>query len=322
MSAFTRLWQRAPVWRVALFTAGACSVFSVMFPAPWLTSRLPAYAKLTSKISHMLPSGASSADSSEDALRPDEDRRTVSAPPMDAQFEGTLSFAGRQLPLPAGKWHPLLNYQDDVAHGEILTSLYVRSEQGIVTGLLVAQATTQSLPITDTQLVQDECHSNFNFMSEALPQDGTHTECWMTSPIRVVNNVFLTSNPALQALLGSPMFIPPAVQRLTGMGFDLPPVLVDAGWNRIEKSKSGPGVDFMSVHMLTSPAEAGSKTVPGAPENWSRAGMSDSAAVSDFVHRTNAWLRGWSPYLRQGFDSKLPDTALPTTVSADPAFHG
>ncbi|MBO1324693.1 hypothetical protein K2X14_05950 [Acetobacter sp. TBRC 12305] len=334
MSAFTRLWHRAPLWRAALFTAGVCGILTVMFPAPWLASRLPAYGSLGGKIRHMIGADSTGSDKtdnedSSNALHPDEDRRTVSAPPMDAQFEGTIPFAGRQLPLPAGKWHPLLNYQDDVAHGEILTSLYVRSEQGIVTGLLIAQATTQSLPLGDTQLVQDECHSTFNFMSESLPADGASTECWMTSPIRVVNNVFLTSNQALQALIGSPLFIPPAVQRLTMMGFDLPSVLVDAAWNRIEKSKSVQGkpgsdhrVDFLSVHALISPADIGSRAVPGAPENWSRAGMSDSLAVSDFVHRTNDWLRGWTPYLRQGFAGTLPSTPTPGNASADPAFHG
>jgi hypothetical protein len=241
---------------------------------------------------------------------------------MDAQFEGSVVFAGRQLPLPAGKWHPVVNFQDDVAHGEVLTTLYVRSAQGIVTGLIIAQATTQSLPIAAMSMIEAQCHSSFNFMNEAAPQDGNRSECWMTTPIRVVNNLFLTSNEPLQTLLSDQMYIPPAVQRLTIMGFDLPPILVDAGWNLVEKSKSGTGVDFMSVHTLLSPAEAGARRVPGAPENWSRAGMSDSAAVTDFVQRTNTWLRGWVPTLLRGFENKLPQNAPPSTEAIDPAFHG
>lgn len=165
-----------------------------------------------------------------------------------------------------------MNFQDDVAHGEVLTTLYVRSAQGIVTGLIIAQATTQSLPIAAMSMIEAQCHSSFNFMNEAAPQDGNRSECWMTTPIRVVNNLFLTSNEPLQTLLSDQMYIPPAVQRLTIMGFDLPPILVDAGWNLVEKSKSGTGVDFMSVHTLLSPAEAGARRVPGAPENWSARG--------------------------------------------------
>ena len=325
MSPFTRLWRRAPLWRTALLTTGACTALSVLFPAPWLATRLPAYAHLASSIRHALPGQGSADSTAEDgsALHPDEDQRTVSVPPMDAQFEGSVAFAGRRVPLPAGKGPPLLNYQDDVSHGEILTSLYVRSEQGIVTGLMIAQATTQSIPLSDTQVVQEECHSTFNFMTESLPQDGARTECWMTSPVRVVNSVFLTSNQALQALVSSPLFIPPAVQRLTVMGFELPPVLVDAAWNHIEKTKDSSRVDFMSVHILLSPAESGSRKVPGAPENWSRAGMADSPAVADFVQRSNAWLQGWVPYLRQGFDGSLSTTAPPPAAAAtDPAFHG
>jgi hypothetical protein len=251
----------------------------------------------------MLPSSLGGTEAS-DALHPDEDQRTVSIPPMDAQFEGLVVFAGRQLPLPAGKWHPVVNFQDDVAHGEVLTTLYVRSAQGIVTGLIIAQATTQSLPLAAMNMIQAQCHSSFNFMNEAAPQDGNRSICWMTTPIRVVNNLFLTSNEPLQALLSDQMYIPPAVQRLTIMGFDLPPILVDAGWNLVEKSKSGTGVDFMSVHTLLSPAGTGTRRVPGEPENWSRAGMTDSAAVTDFVQRTNGWLRGWVPTLQRGFEKQ------------------
>ncbi|MFT9125830.1 MAG: hypothetical protein ABF468_08325 [Acetobacter fabarum] len=321
MTAFTRLWHRAPLWRTALITAGVCGTLSVLFPAPWLASSVPGYGALSSRIRHMLPSSLGGTEAS-DALHPDEDQRTVSIPPMDAQFEGSVVFAVRQLPLPAGKWHPVVNFQDDVAHGEVLTTLYVRSAQGIVTGLIIAQATTQSLPIAAMSMIEAQCHSSFNFMNEAAPQDGNRSECWMTTPIRVVNNLFLTSNEPLQTLLSDQMYIPPAVQRLTIMGFDLPPILVDAGWNLVEKSKSGTGVDFMSVHTLLSPAEAGARRVPGAPENWSRAGMSDSAAVTDFVQRTNTWLRGWVPTLLRGFENKLPQNAPPSTEAIDPAFHG
>lgn len=320
MSAFTRLWHRAPLWRTALITTGVCGLFSVLFPAPWLTRQLPYYGTMTAKVGQML--GRSSAAPAADA-NADEGRRMVSQPPMDAQFEGVIPFAGRQLPLPAGKWHPVLNYQDDISHGEILTSIFVRSEQGVVTGFMIAQATTQSLPASDTQMLQDQCHSTFNFTVNDLPQDGKQTECWMTSPIRVVNNLFLTSNQALQGLLSSPLFIPPALQRLGMMGFDLPPVLVDAAWTHIEKSKSGTGVDFATIHTLLSPALAGQKAVPGAPEDWSHAGMASSPVVADFVGRTDHWLQGWLPYLRKGYNGTLDSgSRLPAAATTDPGFHG
>lgn len=319
MSAFTRLWQRAPLWRTVLITTGACGIFSVVFPAPWLTNRLPYYQTLTDKVGHML----GRSDAGKPAADADgEGRRMVSQPPLDAQFEGVIPFAGRQLPLPAGKWHPVLNYQDDISHGEILTSIFVRSEQGVVTGFIIAQATTQSIPSQDTQMLQDMCHSGFNFTVGDLPQDGTQTECWLTSPIRVVNNLFITSNQALQGLLSSPLFIPPALQRLGMMGFDLPPILVDAGWTHIEKSKSGTGVDFATIHTLLSPAQAGQRAVPGAPEDWSHAGMNNSPMVADFVKRTDGWLKNWLPYLRKGYTSSLEAGPLPANAATDPGFHG
>lgn len=322
MSAFTRLWQRAPLWRTALITTGVCGVFSVLFPAPWLVNRLPYYGALTSKVDHMLGRSAPGAGAQPNA--DDEGRRMVSQPPMDAQFEGVIPFAGRQLPLPAGKWHPVLNYQDDVEHGEVLTSIFVRSEQGAVTGLMIAQATTQSLPSSATQQLEAQCNSPFNFTVGSLPQDGNRTECWMTSPIKVVNNLLLTSNQALQGMVSSPLFIPPALQRLGMMGFQLPPVLVDAAWTHIEKSTSGKGVDFATIHTLISPALPGPKAVvPGSPENWSQGGMADAPEVADFVRRTDSWLKGWLPYLRKGYQGELDSTAPPPhAAAADSGFHG
>ena len=321
MAAFPGLWQRAPRGRTALITTGVCGVFSVLFPAPWLVNRLPYYGTLTSKVGHIMGRSAPGTDAQPDGG--DEGRRMVSQPPMDAQFEGVIPFAGRQLPLPAGKWHPVLNYQDDVEHGEVLTSIFVRSEQGAVTGFIIAQATTQSLPASATEQLEAQCHSTFNFTVGDLPQDGNRTECWMTSPIKVVNNLFITSNQALQGMLSSPLFIPPALQRLGMMGFQLPPVLVDAAWTRIEKSKSGKGVDFATIHTLISPALPGPKAVvPGAPENWSHGGMADAPVVADFVGRTDTWLKGWLPYLRKSYKGEVDSSApLPQAATTDPGFH-
>lgn len=319
MSAFTRLWSRAPLWRTTLIMTGACGVFSLFFPAPWLGRTVPYYQTVTDKLGHLLGRETPAQQAAKEAS---QGRRMVSQPPLDAQFEGVIPFAGRQLALPAGRWHPVLNYQDDIAHGEVLTSIFVRSQQGTVTGFIIAQATTQSIPAADTQLLQDMCHNGFNFTSGDLPQDGNKTECWLTAPIHVANGQFITSNEPLQALVSSPLFIPPALQRLGLLGFNLPPVLVDAGWTHIEKSKSGTGVDFATIHTFVSPVPAGQHAVPGSPEDWSRAGMNDTPDVASFVQRTDTWLKGWLPILRKGYAGTLEVGTLPLQSTADPGFHG
>jgi hypothetical protein len=320
MSAFTRLWRRAPLWRATLMATGVTTVLSVLVPAPWLASSLPAYTGLTARIQHALGVGGQGDTGTDDALHPQEDHRTISVPPVDAQMEGRVSFIGKDIPLPAGKWHPLLTYQDDLSHGEIMTAIYVRTNDGIVTGLLLLQGTSQSLPMADTMPIQGQCTSPFAFMTRSQPVDGSHSECWLTSPIRIVNGFFLTSDPALQQLVSSPFFIPAAVERLNIQGYTLPSVLVDAAWNRIEKREPGSRADFLSVHLLTSPAPPGSTRAPGAPENWTRTGMRDSATVSDFVQRTNAWIQGWAPYLLQAFEGQ--QATPPASAAEDPGFRG
>lgn len=320
MSAFTRLWRRAPLWRASVLATGATTALSFLLPAPaWLTHSMPAYTGLTARIQNALGIGEQNDDN--DALQVRDDHRTMSVPPVDAQMEGRVSFIGKEIPLPAGKWHPLLSYQDDLAHGEMMTALYVRSNDGIVTGLLIMQGTSQSLPMADTMDIQQQCTSSFAFMTQSQPINSNYSECWLTSPIRIVNGFFLTSDPALQRLLSSPFFIPAAVERLNIFGYTLPNVLVDAAWNRIEKQEpDSPRANFLSVHLLTSPALPGDARAPGALEDWSRNGMRDSAAVSDFVRRTNDWIEGWAPYLLQAFEDK-PVTP-PHSATEDPGFRG
>lgn len=97
MTAFTRLWHRAPLWRTALITAGVCGTLSVLFPAPWLASSVPGYGALSSRIRHMLPSSLGGTEAS-DALHPDEDQRTVSIPPWMHSLKARLFLPAGSFP--------------------------------------------------------------------------------------------------------------------------------------------------------------------------------------------------------------------------------
>ncbi|MBS0981302.1 MULTISPECIES: hypothetical protein [Acetobacter] len=323
MSAIKRLWNRAPLWRTALLTACLCTLLSLIFPAPWLVQIAPPYKVLTSKIGHTLGSDTSSFQDADSSGQPDQaaaEHHTASAPPFDAEFTGVIPFAGRQLPLPAGKWHAIANQQDDQNHSEVLSSVLVRVDQGLVTGLIVAQATTQPVSAENAQNLESLCNNGYNFLVGSLPQDGRQTECWMTSPVRVLDHSFMAANQPLQGLMASPI-LAFTLNRLTEMKFILPPAMVDAAWLHIEKTKSGSGVDVASVHTLISPATPGQKNFPGAPEDWTRTGMQNDPAVASFVNSVNVWLVKWLPYLRKAYANKLEANTIPATIAADPGYH-
>lgn len=319
MSAIKELWKRAPLWRICVIITFISGFLVFLFPSPLVKSHFASLSSISDNFWQLFPATQKPSNPDQKEHPP---ARSVEIPPMDAEFIGMVHFAGREIPLPFGKWHPLISYRDSTSRYEIITKLFVRYEKGIVTGLILAQSSPQEVPLSATRMMESECHNPFNFFNSGLPQDGHRVECWMTSPIRVAGNVLMTSNQALQDILGPQMhYTPAALQRLMIMSFMLPPVFVDAGWNYIEKGKSFGEVNFMSVHTLLSPAIPGKNIVPGVPENWSRADMNDNPAVVSFIQATRSWLYNFIPLLYRGYRGVIGKIPPPNPPLPDPAYH-
>ncbi|MBB3883034.1 hypothetical protein [Acetobacter oeni] len=326
MSAASRLWHRAPLWRFALFGLIFFSAVTVLYPAQWLLHAFPPFARLTHKVDHMLgrdvppaagtPGETASGETGE-ATPPAGPGDTnapagtgmAAAPPIDSELQDILPFAGRQLPLPAGVWHPVVTTQDG-PHGELTSNVLVRTDRGVVTGVIIARATTASVPPDGVGEIEAPCHDDRDYMRRVLPSASHSTQCVATySTITVSDNVSGSAT------------INWAFKRLHVLGFPMPPVLVSALWSHIVQAPDN-GINFQTVEIALSPADPGTAKLSTSLDDWSKQGTGRSPFTSHFVSAVNEWISGWAPTLLQGYDGALKPVSGPRPGSADPAWHG
>ena len=133
--------------------------------------------------------------------------------PITERLTKAIPFAGRILPLPAGVWHPIINVIEG-PHGEVLENILVRVQNHVVTGLIVASGTTQSILTAANTAMDTECHDDRNYMAHIAASHPPVMECWLT---RLVD-------PA------SILHMNVIAERLQQEGITLPPVLLRAAW--------------------------------------------------------------------------------------------
>ena len=205
MSATGRLWRRAPLWRLALASAVTFVALSALFPTP---SLLALFARLTAGTPWARATGAAAPTAP--AVPP----VIGDYPPFAATFAGTLHFAGRILPLPAGTWHELLAEREE--HGTELDLMVLgRIEHGALTGAIIANA---SVIPADGPIQPHLPFGCFDARSAVAvpPSDGGPHDCWFT---RTADLAHLERR---------------ASERLAKMSITVAPTLVATTWSRVE----------------------------------------------------------------------------------------
>ncbi|GBQ95879.1 hypothetical protein AA23498_2471 [Acetobacter nitrogenifigens DSM 23921 = NBRC 105050] len=325
MSAASRLWVRAPLWRTALFATIFFTIVALFYPAAWLLRVVPRLQTVTHYIDHMLgrdapaapaadgdDSGGSGAAAPGPGGGPGAQSggvpATSSAPPIDTDLHDIVPFAGRQLPLPAGTWHPVLSTQIG-AHGEILSNVFVRTDRGVVTGVVIASASTAAIPKDQSGPLQPTCHDDAAYMNRLTTPAPGVTDCLSTGPMMLGPNVTV---PAPDLNL--------AFERLRVLGFPMPTVMVVATWAHIVRGKDG-SVNLQAVATAISPAERGETKLSTILADWSKQGIGLSPFAGRFVKQVNDWIVAWSPTLLNGYNGKLQPSDDPRPGSKDPGYH-
>ncbi|NHO32458.1 hypothetical protein [Acetobacter fallax] len=324
MSAASRLWRRAPLWRLALFGMVFFSAITVFYPAPWLLRVFPPFSRLTHKVDHMLGRDAPPAAGSDETAASETGQAPppapaggnasqgtgmAAAPPIDSELTDILPFAGRQLPLPAGTWHPVVTTQDG-PHGELTSNVLVRTDKGVVTGVIIARATTASVPPDGVGEIEAPCHDDRDYMRRVLGSTAHSSQC-----VATYSTLTISDNVSGSATINW------AFKRLHVLGFPMPPVLVSALWSHIVQAQDG-GVNFQTVEIALSPADPGSAKLSTSLDDWSKQGVGRSAFTARFVGAVNEWIIAWAPTLLQGYDGALKPASSPRPGSEDPAWHG
>jgi len=327
MSAFTRLWRRAFLWRLCLYVSVISCALTLVYPPPYLLRAVPPLKPMIAEINHLLgrsptpqaptpdstasndaapPPGAAAPAGTPSAASDPANTEQVATPPITADLQGGIPFAGRVLPLPAGIWHPVLSTQAG-PHRELLTNVLVRADRGIVTGVIVAHGSTASIPANSVSDLENGCHDDRNYLSKIVTGGPQTFECWTT------NYTMLEQHP-----MTNNQDVNEAFERLHVLGFPLPPLMLMATWNRADASTDG-GVNVENVTILISPATPGTTKLPNPPEAYLKEALHSVPSSGELVNRLNQWMTNWVPVLRDGYLGKVKIEDIPPIASHDPA---
>ncbi|GAP25193.1 hypothetical protein GLF_2075 [Gluconobacter frateurii NBRC 101659] len=302
MTAFGRLWRRAPLWRTSLFIMVGGMGMAAFFPTPALKKHLP---WLPGKAPGASPAPTQSAQGDgggTSSNSPD----SVTAPDPAIIQQGGLHLAGRIIPLPVGEWHPILAARTG-PHGEISQQVLARTSLGVVSGVIVVEASQQPLPPQAVDDLERPCHDDRNYASQIVEKQGLVEEC------AYIGNAFI--------LPGSPNggpFVSAAFDRMNTLGFPIPPLMITLGWYHAA-AQGTQGVQIEAVETLIAPIEPGSRQLLAPPPVWTKDGIKTNPAAAKFISDVKTWMPGWTDLLRRGFDGKLDANAIPIAPTRDPS---
>ncbi len=253
MTAAARLWRRAPLWRLTLAATASFGVLASLYPTP-----LPqALGRLQAALA---PRSA--------AIMPQKQGSLIGAnTPIEHTFTGTLTVAGRTVPLPGGAWHELEAARAE-AQAELNWVVLGRWEGGALTGLLSVLATTGPADVSGAAHASPACTSDVNFTTRWA--DHGHT-CWL---VRGFDPPEAGAVPP-----GKATVIELALDRLRTLGITVPGRLSATLWSHADGSEL---LNYQFMAANRSPAD----------------GPAALAAMQNFMARL-------APLLRRGFDGKL-----------------
>ena len=276
MSVVGRLWRRAPAFRVCLMVALASTALAAMFPPhpPAFVSKL--HGRAPDQQAHFTPPPAAAP----------LDYSSIDLPPIETQRSRLIPFAGRQLPLPAGKWAEVALLRSGGPFA-VQALVLTRLQSSRLTGMIIVTGTPPvepaSLHVQPVNQCVDASDPVLQDPAPTLHRDLAMRDCWSVSPLPAA---------ALTDATSQNMLLKRSLDRLRALGVTLPAALSAAYYVR-----AGDDGGMTMRIMLAGPATSG--------------------AARD--RRTQSWMQRWVPLLRQGFDGSLRPADVTPQAARDPA---
>lgn len=234
----------------------------------------------------------------------------VGLPDPAISERGSISVAGRTLPLPAGDWHPILTAQSG-PHGEISQQVLARTDRGVVSGVIMVRASQQPLPQDVADDLETPCHDDRDYASTITGKPGVFEECVYMGNV-VLSHDSVSPDP----------FISAAFDRMRTLGFPIPPLMLNVGWYHAAASGSvagAKGVQIETVETLVAPIERGSRQLLAPLPAWTKTGYRDDPNAARFITALGRWMPKWADTLRRGFNGTLDPSALSAAAVSDPS---
>lgn len=222
-SAVIALFKRAPLWKTCLFAGATCSLLTYLFPADYLAARMP-------KVFHQ-------HFSTQQAAQGGHQNHYVFSDP-DRSIQNQVAFAGHMLALPPGNWNPLLTAQDG-PNGEVVFLSMMRTQSGMVTGILTAEATTSPASGVPAEFLSP-CHDDRMHDRVTLDEQPKKESCAFMNPVTLLPLDTASTSDLIKATLA----------RITALGYPLAPQMIDRGWRMQEMltvRSNIAAVDFLSI---------------------------------------------------------------------------
>ncbi len=261
-----------------LTAALAFGILTALYPAPPLP--LPSWLHLPPWLH--LPQWTQAARAPAPARTQPKGSVEAADMPAEPAFHGTLTVAGRTIPLPAGDWHELVAARAEEA-AEISDLVLGRWQGGALTGLLEVMASTGPADNGQSAGVIKDCDSDQNFVSKWADAGNT---CWL---IRKIELPVPGTDPAqAHTVIGA------ALARLQVLGVTVPARLSVAVWSHAQ------GSEMMNYELMVANG---------------RDAHDQSAALASL----QGWMARFVPLLHRGFDGKL-DAGAAAALARDPGY--
>lgn len=318
MSAFPRLWRRAPLWRFAFYVMIVFTVLGLLFPMPWMLAKAPWLSRIPgmqppagtapSRTQNSSDQEAASQDTQGQQNTPDDGTSRLIAPDITTAMVGSIPFGGHTLPLPAGVWHPVVTGQYG-AGGRMLINILVRTDRGVVTGVIVARTATEQLPIDIVQAATSHCHDDRNYSAQIFADrpDGRNECAFVANAVMGPNGV-ISSDELIQL----------AFKRLSALGFPIPSLFIVANWIQ-SSGATDASKGTSAVTYLLSPTKTGTVQLLAPLPYWDKAALAQVPAAESFIRKSDRWFTQWIPLLRRYMTHDTSTEPVPTELSRDPA---
>lgn len=288
MLSISRLWRRAPAWRLLLALAVASTALAAMFPPDrphWMVRRDPGRdaAPPAGRLVNPAPPRQESAHF---VPRPDSaptDYASVEHPPLGTPRSGVIAFDGRQLPLPPGNWQVLELARAPVAQGvaNVQAEIFGRLSGRALTGVVVAlspdpvsmglpPSTFMQVCLTDAVIARQVDPPN--------PADPLANECWVLAGTGITT----TKEASQPGVIGLP-----SLDRLRAAGIVVPDRMLALDYRRSDRH------GWLSATVLLPERQASS------------------------ARHLQAWAKGFASLLHRGYDRDLAAGTVPA-VARDP----
>lgn len=289
MTAFRRLWARAPAWRGTLLLSIALSGLAALYPPQWWQPPPPGARYVPPPLAAPLPPPPPSSPAPGD----------LALPPFGAVMSGTVRFNGVAVPLPRGPWRVVAAMRGSTPQGQTAAAgVLAQAVGGVLQGAVVLSVISPPPGSGKGFAADPSCQSQFAVFSRVFSVvDHGPQACWTVEAL----------TPGDWASPGTLPFVRAAVAELRQLGVAVPPVILRAYFSHADADRA------LTVQVIQ-PA----LIPPRPPYGWNVEDIRRDPGKVSRLTRLRDWAGPWNTLVRRGFEGALDPADIALAVDELP----